>query len=116
MTHQVQNIRPGGFQYNAPVEQIRPALPPQNTGWAVVAVLFFWPVAFSAFSHSAKVYPLWAMGDYAGAETASAKAKRLGKIALVVWVVVTVVFIALYAAIFATAMSTLNEVPTYSYR
>ncbi|MFD6673162.1 CD225/dispanin family protein [Rhodococcus zopfii] len=114
MTHQVQNIRPGGFQYNAPVEQVRPALPPQNTGWAVAALLFFWPLAFSAFSHSAKVYPLWAMGDSAGAQAASDSAKRLGRIALLVWAVLVVLIVVLYVAIFAAAMSAVNDLPTYS--
>ena len=114
MTQQVQNIRPGGFQYNAPVEQIRPALPPQNTGWAVAALIFFWPLAFSAFSHAAKVYPLWATGDYAGAQAASASAKRLGRIALLVWAIFVVALIVFYVVIFAAAMSAMNDLPSYS--
>ena len=114
MTHQVQNIRPGGFRYNSPVEQIRPALPSQNTGWAVAALIFFWPLAFSAFSHAAKVYPLWAMGDYAGAQAASEGAKRLGRIALLLWVIFLVVLVVFYVVVFAAAMSAVNDIPSYS--
>ncbi len=80
-----QQFQQHGFQHSAAPEYSRPPLPAQNTGWAVAAMLFFWPLAFSAFSNSAKVFPLWMMGDYEGAHRASAQAKKLGKISLIIW-------------------------------
>ncbi|MFD4367987.1 CD225/dispanin family protein [Rhodococcus sp. NPDC058521] len=80
-----------------------PPLPPSNAGWAVAAVLFFWPLAFSAFNHVHDVYPKWAMGDYQGAQYASDRAKQLGKIALWVWVGLMILFVVVYV-IFIVAM------------
>lgn len=59
-----------------------PALPPHNVGWAVAAVLFFWPLSFSAFNHAFNVYPLWAAGNFAGAQYASERVRRLGQLSL----------------------------------
>jgi hypothetical protein len=47
-----------------------------------VSGLFFWPLAFSAFTHAFNVYPLWARGDVAGAQAASDRVRRLGQISL----------------------------------
>ncbi|QII02299.1 CD225/dispanin family protein [Rhodococcoides fascians A21d2] len=44
------------------------ALPSSNAGWAVVAIIFFWPLAIPAFNHALKVHPLWMMGDVQEAE------------------------------------------------
>jgi interferon-induced transmembrane protein len=56
--------------------------PPVHAGWAVASVLFFWPLAFSAFTHAFNVYPLWARGDVAGAVAASDRVRRLGQLSL----------------------------------
>jgi hypothetical protein len=56
--------------------------PPHNVGWAVAAVLFFWPLSFSAFTHAFNVYPLWAAGNFAGAQYASDRVRRLGQLSL----------------------------------
>jgi hypothetical protein len=56
--------------------------PPTNAGWAVAALLFFWPLSFSAFSHAFNVYPLWVRGDVAGAMAASDRVRRLGQLSL----------------------------------
>lgn len=56
--------------------------PPVHAGWAVVSLLFFWPLAFSAFTHAFNVYPLWARGDVAGAQVASDRVRRLGQVSL----------------------------------
>ena len=48
----------------------------------MAAVLFFWPLAFAAFNHLHDMYPKWAMGDHQGAQYASERVKKLGKIAL----------------------------------
>jgi hypothetical protein len=56
--------------------------PPVHAGWAVAALLFFWPLSFSAFTHAFNVYPLWAGGDTAGAQAASDRVRRLGQLSL----------------------------------
>lgn len=89
----------------APDHITRPLLPASNTGWAAAALVFFWPLAFAAFNHAARVYPLWSMGDHAGAQYASAQAKRLGKIALFVWVVLIVLMVVFYIVVIALAIS-----------
>lgn len=75
-------------------------LPPRNAGWAVAALMFFWPVAFAAFNHVNDVYPKWAAGDYQGAQYASDRAKSLGKIALWIFIIGRVLLIAFYVFIF----------------
>ncbi|MGN5237160.1 MULTISPECIES: CD225/dispanin family protein [unclassified Rhodococcus (in: high G+C Gram-positive bacteria)] len=112
-----QQFAQAGFQYGPAAAPSRPAPPAQNTGWAVAALLFFWPLAFSAFDNSSKVFPLWMMGDYEGADRASAQAKKLGKIALLVWAIFMVLLIVLYVVIFAVAMAGVEAVTEYpSYR
>ncbi len=71
--------------------------PPHNVGWAVAAVLFFWPLAFSAFSHSFNVYPLWAVGNFAGAQYASDRARRLGQLSLWIAGGLLLLFVIFYA-------------------
>ena len=66
----------------APSGAPRPAPPPHNAGWAVVSLLFFWPLAFSAFTHAFNVYPLWAAGNIAEAQHASDRVRRLGQLSL----------------------------------
>lgn len=83
----------------------RPPMPPSNAGWAVAAIVFFWPVAFAAMNHALNVYPRWAAGDFVGAQHASARAKKLGQIALVVVVVVLVAYIAVIGAAIAAGSS-----------
>ncbi|MFZ2526126.1 MAG: CD225/dispanin family protein [Rhodococcus sp. (in: high G+C Gram-positive bacteria)] len=129
MTHHVPQMpqpgypQPGypqpGYQIGGPAQQSLPVMPPDNKGWAIATIIFFWPLAFSAFSHSSKVYPLWAAGDFTGSQAASDRTKKLGKIALIVWAVFMVVGIVLWIAVFAAAMSAVNDIPSYtdySYR
>jgi hypothetical protein len=89
----------------APQAVSRPAPPSPHAGWAVAALLFFWPLSFSAFSHAFNVYPLWASGNVAGAQYASDRVRRLGQLSLwifggllllfaVLYVIMLVVFIA----------------------
>lgn len=85
-----------------------PPLPPTNAGWMVASILFFWPVAFAAANHSSRVYPLWAIGDYAGAQHASARAKRLGQIALLLWIVFMVLLVGLYVVMMAAVFSSIG--------
>jgi hypothetical protein len=59
--------------------------PPSNVGWAVAAIICFWPLSFVAMTRALDVYPLWAQGRHAEAQAASATAKKLGQISL--WIV-----------------------------
>ncbi|HET8994267.1 MAG TPA: CD225/dispanin family protein [Rhodococcus sp. (in: high G+C Gram-positive bacteria)] len=112
-----QQFQQAGFQNGPAANHLRPVLPAQNTGWAVAALIFFWPLAFSAFDNSSKVFPLYMMGDYEGAHRASAQAKKLGKISLIIWAVFMVLFIVLYVVIFVVAMASVEAVTDYpSYR
>ncbi|MFG1785673.1 CD225/dispanin family protein [Rhodococcus oryzae] len=96
-------------QYGPPVPGAVPAPPPTNAGWAVAAVVFFWPLAFAAFNHSSSVYPRWALGDYQGAQYASDRAKQLGKISLGLAIGLGVLFFILYGVIIAAAISGIED-------
>ncbi|MGC0362913.1 MFS family permease [Rhodococcus sp. 27YEA15] len=109
----------GGQQYPAAPSYAAPqyatAQPPKsNAGWAVASILFFWPVAFAAFNHLHDIYPKWAMGDHHGAQYASERVKKLGQIAVAVFVVGMVVFVIGYAILVALLISTANDI-TYRY-
>ena len=110
-----QQYQPAGHSYGDVVMPQRPTMPPQNTGWAVAAMLFFWPLAFSAFSHSAKVFPLWSTGDYEGAQRASDQAKKLGKISLLIWAIFIVAVIVFYGVIFAAVLSNMDSFESTTY-
>lgn len=89
------NAMPGG-----------PAGPPKsNVGWAVASLVFFWPLAFAAFTHALEVYPAWARGDIARAVYSSERARKLGLWALAIWAVIFVVMIVGYVALIAAAVS-----------
>ncbi|QBJ97105.1 CD225/dispanin family protein [Rhodococcus sp. ABRD24] len=60
----------------------QPPPPPSNAGWAVAALVAFWPLAFAAFSNAFDVYPRWARGDFAGAQYASDRVRKLGQLSL----------------------------------
>jgi hypothetical protein len=78
---------------------LRPVPPPHNAGWAVASVLFFWPLAFSAFNHAFDVYPLWAAGDVAGAQHASDRVRRLGQLSLWIFGGLLLLFVVLYVIV-----------------
>ncbi|MUM19121.1 CD225/dispanin family protein [Mycobacterium sp. CBMA271] len=71
-----------------------PKPPPTNVGWAVAAVVFFWPLAFSAFTNALNVTQFWLTGQYDRAQESSDRAKLLGKIALLTGLVLLFLFIA----------------------
>jgi len=58
------------------------AQPVAHAGWAVASLLFFWPLAFSAFTHAFNVYPAWSSGDTATAQSESDRVRRLGILSL----------------------------------
>lgn len=101
---------PAGNPYPAYSEPAAPAAPPpSHAGWAVAALLFFWPLAFSAFTHLHNIYPRWAMGDHAGAQEASDRVKSLGKISLWIFVGFFLFFFVVYGVIIASVLSSVNS-------
>ena len=80
-----------------------PTLPSSNAGWAVVAIIFFWPLAIPAFNHALKVHPLWMMGDAQGALYSSNRAGFFGKLSLWIFVVLIVLYFAFIALVLANS-------------
>ena len=96
---------PPGYGYPPPgwnPYPYRPPGPPPSSqiGWAIVAIILFWPLAIPAFIYSSRVETAWNMGDVAGAHHASNNAKRCGIAALIAGVVLAVLMIVLFAAVF----------------
>lgn len=75
-----------------------PKPPPTNVGWAMASVIFFWPLAFSAFTNALNVTQFWLTGQYDRAQESSDRAKLLGKIALLTGLVLLFLFITLRIA------------------
>lgn len=67
---------------------------PSHLGWAIVAILLFWPTGIPAVVYASRVDNLVMMGNYAGAQEASGKAKTFATISTVlcaIWVVIAIV-------------------------
>jgi hypothetical protein len=96
---------PPGFGYPPPGYAPYPYRPPgppppSRIGWAITALILFWPLAIPAFIYSGRVESSWNRGDVAGAERASQNAKTCGVVALVIGVVIAALMIVLFAAVF----------------
>jgi len=108
-------------QYGAPTQLLQSqqqaqAQPPKsNIGWAVAALIFFWPLAFSAFTHATNVYPLWAAGDHTGAQHAAERAKKLGMVSLIAWAVSCVLLVVFYVVVIRWAISSAADIPASTY-
>jgi hypothetical protein len=76
--------------------------PPSRIGWAITALLLFWPLAIPAFIYSSRVEPAWYQGDVAGAQRASDNVKTCGVVALVIGIVTALLMIVLFAAVFSS--------------
>ena len=81
--------------------------PPNNLGWAIAGAFFVLPLALAAFFASSKVEVLWRLGDFAGAEKASADAKKFGSLALWIGLGLLVFTCVGYASVIGLAMSSL---------
>jgi hypothetical protein len=79
--------------------------PPDHLAWAIVAILFFWPLAIAAFIQRNKIQPAWMMGDVATATKASNDTKKYGIIALCIGLV----WIALVIILSVTAAATVGR-------
>ncbi|WP_245650079.1 CD225/dispanin family protein [Millisia brevis] len=89
------------------------APPKSNVGWAVAAVIFFWPLAFSAFTHALDVFPAWSRGDVAGAQYHSQRARTLGLWALAIWAVIFVLMAIAYIGLIAVAVGAASSTGTW---
>ena len=79
-----------------------------NWGWAVAACIFFWPLGFSAVSAAGRVLPALLDGDTNAARTDSAKARRLGIIALCVSIGLIVLYFGFIFVVIALAAHSCN--------
>ncbi|QBI53942.1 CD225/dispanin family protein [Streptomonospora litoralis] len=73
---------------------------------AILSMFCCWPFAIPAILAAAKVNELWNLGDFAGAQERADRAKRFAIIALVVGILIYVVTIVGYFALFAAVLST----------
>jgi hypothetical protein len=98
---------PGYPGYGYPGYGYRPPGPPPSSqiGWAVVALLFCWPLAIPAFIYSSRVESAWYRGDVDGARRASDNARTCGIVALVIGIVATVLLLAFVGAVFSSVSS-----------
>jgi hypothetical protein len=64
-----------GYGYQAAL----PPKPDTNIGWAIGALLMFWPLCIPAFMASSNVDSRYYAGDYQGSLQASEDAKKWGK-------------------------------------
>jgi len=77
----------------------QPAYAPQinnNMTLSIVSVFLFWPLAIPAIINAAKVNPLIAQGDFAGAQYAADQAKKFAKLGIIigaVWIGLVVLFV-----------------------
>ncbi|KGN34360.1 membrane protein [Knoellia sinensis KCTC 19936] len=71
--------------------------PPNNLVLAIVSLLCCWPLGIPAVVFAAQVNGKWNGGDQAGALESAAKAKKFAIIALVLGIIGTLIYIALFA-------------------
>lgn len=95
------NQQPGQPYPSQPVAQ-----PPNNyLVWAILStVLCCLPLGVVSIVFSTQVNSKWAMGDVAGAQDASKKAKQFALWALIVGVVVEIVVVIFYGALIMASL------------
>jgi hypothetical protein len=89
-------------------------LPPSHLAMAVITAMFFWPLGIPAIINAAKVDRMIFMGDYAGAQHASAQAKKWSMWALGVAVGGFVLYLAVIGAMFASIATNIANNPALS--
>ncbi|MCL2317367.1 MAG: CD225/dispanin family protein [Actinomycetia bacterium] len=62
--------------------------PSPNWAWMIIAIICFWPLAIASGINASRVQSLCAAGDTAGAQKASADAKKFGRIALIIGIAI----------------------------
>jgi hypothetical protein len=61
--------------------------PANNLVWAVLSLLFFWPLGVTSIYYATRVNGRWAAGDHAGAHYAAERAKKFAIASVVVGVI-----------------------------
>jgi hypothetical protein len=61
--------------------------PANNLMWAVLSLLFFWPLGVTAIYYATRVNGRWEAGDHAGAQYAAERAKKFAIASVVVGVI-----------------------------
>lgn len=64
------------------------AVPPSYLVWAILSVLFCWPLAIVSIVFAVQVNGKWAIGDVAGAQVASENARKFAIWSLIAWGIV----------------------------
>jgi hypothetical protein len=101
---------PYGSPYPPAYGQPAGTPPPGHLGWAITAVVFFWPLAIAAFINYSRVESLWYRGDWAGSQRASDSVKRFGVIALCIGLAIVVLYIALFATVVGAGTSSTTRI------
>ncbi len=73
--------------------------PPTNLGWAIAAIILFWPLGIPALIYSTRVESQWFRGDASGALRSSSIARTCGIWAVVAAVALMVIFFVVFAAV-----------------
>lgn len=113
-------FQPSGYPTQPPAADppwrpgpVAPPGPPNNMGWAIAAVLFFWPISFAAITAASRVDSAWLRGDVNFAMAESERAKRLGKRAIVIAAVAYALFLILYVTLIVALVGSAND-PQFS--
>ena len=86
---------PSGYPaYRLPVEK-----PPDHMGWAIAALLLFWPLCIPAFINASRVDKAWYAGDRLGALRASESARTYGLVGVVTGVVLWLLAVLFFVAV-----------------
>jgi len=71
--------------------------PDNNLVWAIIAIIFCWPLGIVSIIKSTKVKTLWLQGDHAGAQKAASDAKKWAiwgiAISAICWILYILLFV-----------------------
>jgi hypothetical protein len=77
--------------------------PPGHLGWAITAVVFFWPLAIAAFISYARIERDFYRGDLVGAQRASRQVRKFGIIALIVGPCLVILYVAVVLIVWSNS-------------
>ena len=66
---------------------------PSYLGWAIISIFLFWPTGIAAVVYASRVDNLLTLGNVAGAQEASGKAKlfaTISTVAFVIWLIIVI--------------------------
>lgn len=94
----------GTAPYGAASYQATPAGPTDSRGWVIAAFLLFWPLGIAALFPSLRASRAIGAGDLRTAAAEATTAKKRGIIAIIVFAVLSVLYVLLWVGVFAAAM------------